>query len=115
VVVPDLVGFGKSDKPKKEAAHAPHWHARVLQELAGRLALHSPVLLAPADAPAPALAGLARLAFDAPAPAGAAYTAPFPDAGHRAGPRALAQWPVAGVDPGMQLPGTFDLEQPQAA
>jgi tRNA(adenine34) deaminase len=37
VVAPDLIGFGKSDKPKKEAAHSFSWHRQVLLEFVERL------------------------------------------------------------------------------
>jgi tRNA(adenine34) deaminase len=40
VVAPDLIGFGKSDKPKKEAVHTFSWHREVLLELVERLDLH---------------------------------------------------------------------------
>jgi tRNA(adenine34) deaminase len=39
VVAPDLVGFGRSDKPKKESAHGFTWHRQVLLELVERLDL----------------------------------------------------------------------------
>ncbi|CAN5738290.1 hypothetical protein BH11PSE7_BH11PSE7_07820 [soil metagenome] len=39
VVAPDLPGFGKSDKPKKEAAHTFQWHRQVLLEFVERLGL----------------------------------------------------------------------------
>ncbi len=45
VVAPDLIGFGRSDKPKKEAAHGLAWHRQVLAELAGRLDLRRTVLV----------------------------------------------------------------------
>jgi tRNA(adenine34) deaminase len=45
VVAPDLVGFGKSDKPKKEGAHAFGWHRRVLLEFLERLDLRNIVLV----------------------------------------------------------------------
>lgn len=45
VVAPDMVGFGKSDKPKKEAAHSFSWHRQVLLELVERLDLRNVVLL----------------------------------------------------------------------
>lgn len=45
VVAPDLIGFGKSDKPKKEAAHSFSWHRQVLLELIERLDLHNVVLV----------------------------------------------------------------------
>lgn len=44
VVAPDLIGFGKSDKPKKEAAHRFAWHRQVLLELVERLNLQRVVL-----------------------------------------------------------------------
>jgi len=37
VVAPDLIGFGKSDKPKKESAHGFSWHRQVLLEFVERL------------------------------------------------------------------------------
>jgi len=97
VLVPDLIGFGKSDKPKKAAAHDPAWHRQVLLELVDRLDLRQVVLVAQAG-------GWEQLVLDAagrfagvlllhvPAPHGPAYDAPFPDAGHRAGLRACADW-----------------------
>lgn len=45
VVAPDLIGFGKSDKPKKEAAHSFSWHRQVLIELVQRLDLDNVVLV----------------------------------------------------------------------
>lgn len=45
VVAPDLIGFGKSDKPKKEAAHRFGWHRQVLLELVQRLDLRRVVLV----------------------------------------------------------------------
>ena len=39
VVVPDLMGFGKSDKPKKAAFHRFSWHRQVLLELVQALDL----------------------------------------------------------------------------
>lgn len=45
VVAPDLIGFGKSDKPKKEAAHHFEWHRQVLLELVERLDLQRTVLV----------------------------------------------------------------------
>ena len=45
VVAPDLVGFGKSDKPKKDAAHRFTWHRQILLELIERLDLRGVVLV----------------------------------------------------------------------
>ncbi len=45
VVAPDLIGFGKSDKPKKEGVHQLEWHRQVLLELIERLDLRNTVLV----------------------------------------------------------------------
>jgi tRNA(adenine34) deaminase len=45
VVAPDLIGFGKSDKPKKDAFHSFTWHRQVLIELIERLDLQNIVLV----------------------------------------------------------------------
>ncbi|HSV34357.1 MAG TPA: haloalkane dehalogenase, partial [Ramlibacter sp.] len=45
VVAPDLIGFGKSDKPKKASAHSFTWHRQLLLEFIERLDLHQVVLV----------------------------------------------------------------------
>jgi tRNA(adenine34) deaminase len=45
VVAPDMPGFGKSDKPKRDAAHTFSWHRQVLLELVERLDLRDVVLV----------------------------------------------------------------------
>ncbi len=45
VVAPDLIGFGRSDKPKKDSAHTFSWHRQVLLELIERLDLRNVVLV----------------------------------------------------------------------
>ena len=45
VVAPDLIGFGRSDKPKKESAHTFTWHRQVLLEFIERLDLNNVVLV----------------------------------------------------------------------
>ncbi|MGZ5271921.1 MAG: tRNA adenosine(34) deaminase TadA [Ramlibacter sp.] len=45
VVAPDLVGFGRSDKPKKESAHSFGWHRDVLLQFVERLDLQGMVLV----------------------------------------------------------------------
>ena len=45
VVAPDLIGFGKSDKPKKTSAHTFEWHRQVLLEFVERLDLQRVVLV----------------------------------------------------------------------
>lgn len=47
VLAPDLVGFGKSDKPKKEHPHRFQWHRQVLLEWVERLDLRRVVLVLP--------------------------------------------------------------------
>ena len=44
IVAPDLVGFGRSDKPKKDSAHSFTWHRQVLLEFVERLDLRHVVL-----------------------------------------------------------------------
>lgn len=45
VVAPDLIGFGKSDKPKKDDSHSFSFHRQVLLELLERLDLQRVVLV----------------------------------------------------------------------
>ncbi|MEX1165266.1 MAG: tRNA adenosine(34) deaminase TadA, partial [Hydrogenophaga sp.] len=45
VMAPDLIGFGKSDKPKKDSAHSFTWHRQVLKEFIERLDLQRMVLV----------------------------------------------------------------------
>lgn len=45
VVAPDLIGFGKSDKPKKDSFHRFTWHRQVLLEFVERLDLKNVVLV----------------------------------------------------------------------
>ena len=47
VVAPDLIGFGKSDKPKKESFHAFSRHRQILIELVEKLDLQNIVLVMP--------------------------------------------------------------------
>lgn len=45
VVAPDLIGFGKSDKPKRPGAHRFDWHREVLLEFVERLDLRNVILV----------------------------------------------------------------------
>lgn len=45
VVAPDLIGFGKSDKPKKDSFHSFGVHRQILLELVDRLDLQNVVLV----------------------------------------------------------------------
>lgn len=100
VIVPDMVGFGKSDKPKKPAFHTPQWHRQNLQELLGALEVQSATWVVQGAAPwgqgTKDLLGLGwptmvgqilylpqdGVSQDTHKPA---WAAPFPDAGHQAG------------------------------
>jgi len=115
VLVPDLPGFGRSDKPKKDHAHTLAWHHTVLLQWLDRLAVHRLVLVLPRHAPdqakdlpdalphslgqtLPMALGLRCQAVwhcDLPALDADTLTAPHPDRGHHAGPRA---WTPTGRD-----------------
>ena len=45
VVAPDLPGFGKSDKPKKDSAHSFTWQRQVLLDFVEAMDLHNVVLV----------------------------------------------------------------------
>ncbi|MDO5626276.1 MAG: tRNA adenosine(34) deaminase TadA [Pseudomonadota bacterium] len=45
VLAPDLVGFGQSDKPKKDAAHTLRWHRQVLREWVAHVGAERVVLV----------------------------------------------------------------------
>lgn len=100
VIVPDLIGFGKSDKPKKESLHSLAWHVQVLRELIEQLGLKKIVVLHTSNAKPLAQSLLARIdgqciglklmEFRPTTRLNEAFLeAPFPDRGHRAGPRAM--------------------------
>lgn len=109
VVVPDLIGFGRSDKPKKERFHSVAWHQKMLLEFIERLDLHNTVLVVQEEQGALGALGLVLpsamlersrgfIALNAgQATLGsalgaecAAYEAPFPDRGYRAALRVFA-------------------------
>jgi len=99
MLCPDLLGFGKSDKPKRTMVHTLQWHLGYLTEWIHRLDLHGVTLVVPAT-----LRGLASELMkhsgghvqaleirDPPALDAQQANAPFPDNGHRAGPRACGR------------------------
>lgn len=45
VIAPDMIGFGKSDKPKKDSFHSFSWHRQCLLEFIERLDLKNVVLV----------------------------------------------------------------------
>jgi len=100
VIVPDLIGFGKSDKPKKEDVHTLAWHVQVLLELIKCLGLNNLVLLHTRNAKMLAQSLVDRMDGQiielelvefqpTTSLSAAALEAPFPYRGHRAGPRAM--------------------------
>jgi tRNA(adenine34) deaminase len=95
VVAPDLIGFGKSDKPKRKSVHSPEFHIKILGELLDRLDLSAVVLVVTGTvgpwglnllSTAPGrIKGLLSCQEDTKSSASvAAFHAPFPDAGHQA-------------------------------
>lgn len=111
VLVPDLIGFGRSDKPKKERWHRPAQHLQILSEWLQSQSANPAHWVLVTENPAPDWAALflttlpplwarrcvGQLVLDE-SPAldqqAAAWQAPFPDQGFRAGPRAWAGWSV---------------------
>ncbi|MBC7918904.1 MAG: tRNA adenosine(34) deaminase TadA [Rhodoferax sp.] len=100
VVAPDLIGFGKSDKPKRTQAHHFEFHRNVLLELVEYLNLSNVVLVVPdfgsilgltlpKDAPH-RFVGVLMVSANEATVAVDAQDAPFPDAGHSAALRAFA-------------------------
>jgi tRNA(adenine34) deaminase len=98
VVAPDLPGFGRSDKPKRESAHDLDWHLQVLRELVQRLGLRRWVVLQAAGLPlgkglmqtsGDRCLGLQVLELRTDAAMQDALEAPFPDRGHQAALRAF--------------------------
>ncbi|GAA4339184.1 hypothetical protein GCM10023165_18350 [Variovorax defluvii] len=110
VLVPDLVGFGRSDKPKREAVHQWPWHRDLLLAWLDRLQPGPLALVYSAGAgelaslltsAAPERFMLAIAAPDGGTSAEAAWRAPFPDRGFEAALRALGAAPedVSGPSP----------------
>lgn len=102
VVAPDLIGFGKSDKPKKSGFHTPDVHLRILRDLLEQAELRRCVLVLQRSAAAlggplamaarDRFAGLLLLdsALGADPADSVALNAPFADRGHRAALQAFA-------------------------
>jgi tRNA(adenine34) deaminase len=102
VLAPDLIGFGKSDKPKREDAHSLDFHCHYLREWLQRLDTRNVTLVVsrvehPLVKPLLALAhGYIQDVFVQPLPSDTsseaesdASKAPYPDHGHRAAERAF--------------------------
>lgn len=126
VLAPDLIGFGRSDKPKKEGVHTPDWHAHILVDLIAHLGTDTGkravvVVLPPAmiSLVSPLAAHLGErlrgvvIMKNLPCLDATLSAAPFPDRGHEAGPRALATWPGATITDLSSVPiGHFDFAAP---
>ncbi len=108
VLAPDLIGFGKSDKPKRESVHTLAWHRDILLEWMARLGLRRVVLiqseqefalatmLATAAPSCIATVLAARRTCPAARPPTSLFPpwrAPFPDRGFEAGLRAFGTLP----------------------
>jgi tRNA(adenine34) deaminase len=111
IVAPDLIGFGKSDKPKREAFHTLDLHSKYLIDLINKLDLTGVVLVfhgvdsrlgltLPMASPE-RYAGVlvmgtpfAGIASHSSSSEYEAFEAPFPDSGHRAAVRAFARTPT---------------------
>jgi len=116
LLAPDLIGFGQSDKPKRESVHRVDWHRQLLVEWLARLEqqhrlgpgplalLHSAGAETWAASLAAAAPGRFRVVMPVPDGAGPvpeAWRAPFPDRGYEAALRALGEIPkqVSGPTP----------------
>lgn len=105
VVAPDLIGFGKSDKPKRTPPHLVEFHRNVLVELVEHLNLSNVVLVAEdfggilgtalTKAASQRFVGVLLVSTNEETVNSEARDAPFPDMGHSAALRA-----VAGIVPG---------------
>ena len=98
VLVPDLIGFGRSDKPKREDFHRLEWHVSALSDWCLAIA-HGPVVLVAADGDTGLIDSLAaalgercrgRLLLPVAPQPSPIRNAPFPDRGHAAASRAFA-------------------------
>lgn len=130
VLLPDLIGFGCSDKPKKTTKHGFAWHRQYLLELLEWLQVERAILLAQGSAlplgmalvaAAPqrftgvlSLGGFCPEAGQAvphgraqwrgvPASERVVLQAPFPDRGHAAALRATALWQMDEATEGQGL------------
>lgn len=106
VLVPDLIGFGRSDKPKKMSFHQIEWHCQVLVELLERLELQSVILVLDGwysgllmrlcEGFASRVHGVVVLPPSAEITsleeARSMYRCPFPDHGYSAGMRAFSSF-----------------------
>lgn len=110
VLIPDLIGFGRSDKVKKTYQHSFEFHATYLAELVG-MYLHGQAFIIFAPMAFKRLVALLQdkikskagsikvcLIQRLPDVSQMIQNAAFPDKGYRCGPRVLQQWTHEGVE-----------------
>ena len=110
VIAPDMIGFGRSDKPKRTDVHTPAFHAAVLKELISHTRPTGLRILLPNDAfgiqladaltrqgDCPPLFSLAVSQTPSSALARDHALLPYVDKGYRAGPNAIAAWQMPTV------------------
>jgi tRNA(adenine34) deaminase len=118
VVIPDLIGFGRSDKPKKETVHTPEFQSAVLRGLVSAIDADSLRVVFCNDTmglhmaqTAPALkpsagAWLIAAPSDHRSPEALSVDAlPYVDQGHAAALRATRRWSKPAID----MPSRFIL------
>jgi tRNA(adenine34) deaminase len=99
VLAPDMIGFGKSDKPKKQGLHTLDWHVQVLHEWLCELGLSKITLRVESANLVVARTWaqihplqISQIIEQSPAAmTRAECAAPYPDAGHLAALRALTK------------------------
>lgn len=100
IIVPDQIGFGKSDKPKKSGFHTRAWHQQNLLELLAYWGVRSPIWMLQDERPwgyssaelLPIAGQTVMMARpdDHPHALQSAWSLPFPNAGYKAGLRAFS-------------------------
>jgi len=111
VVIPDLIGFGRSDKPKKETVHTPEFQSAVLRALVSAIdvaglrvvfcndtmGLH---LAQTAEALKPGAGAwlIAAPSDNRSREALSVDALPYVDQGHAAAMRAVRRWPKPAID-----------------
>ena len=111
VVIPDLIGFGRSDKPKKDTVHTPEFQSALLRALVSAIdaaglrvvfcndtmGLH---LAQTAEALKPSAGAwlIAALSDHRSSEALSVDALPYVDQGHAAALRAVRRWPKPALD-----------------
>jgi tRNA(adenine34) deaminase len=120
VMVPDLIGFGRSDKPKKKQAHSLSLHFQCLDAIRALVPLKSRMVLI-GQGVGLMLAhqwtldrlGQVEVIAIAPSPAHEADTCPYPDRGFMAGVEFFSHWAQSQPDQAAVRAAKFALDTPQ--